>query len=54
MAATKGRFLISSSIRKIGLIDTNVYFLEDKMLQSWLGVKAGFEGSSVRDFAAHL
>ena len=53
----KGRILISSSIRSICLRDTNVFFfLEEKIFQSWLGVKLeeGYEGSSDGDFAAHL
>ena len=50
----KGRILISSSIRSICLRDTNVFFfLEEKIFQSWLGVKLeeGYEGSSDGDFA---
>ena len=50
----KGRFLISSSIRKIGFRHNRI-FLEDKIFQSWLGVKleAGYEGPNVRDLVAH-
>ena len=52
----KGRILISSSIRSICLRDTNVFFFEEKIFQSCLGVKLeeGYEGPSDGDFAAQL
>ena len=54
----KGRFLTSSSMRKFGLRDTNVFVFFSKRRYSSRGsgvkLEEGYEGSSGGNFAAHL